>query len=163
MSNRDEQILADSIDFLRSLFDFTKRAPKHAYPLSSLPYPKDDMKRLLKNYIIAFSRDQLNGSLEQALELRHIKGLYLMLADFMTDADAELVNRVWDAYSTSNEILGDDIEIISNNQENKLQTAEEQKKYTDAIARSASERDHMGREINSLVPLLSSINMLQTV
>lgn len=162
MSNRDEQVLADSIEFLRSLFDFTKRTPKHAYPISSLPYPKDDMRRLLKNYIVAFSRDQLNGSLEQALELRHIKGLYLMLADFMDDADAELVNRVWDAYSTSSGTLGEDIEIISNDQTGKMQDTGEQKKYADAICKASLERDQMGREINNLVPLLSSINMLQT-
>src|ERR1035438_169047 len=127
-----------SISFLRSIFDSTKHIPRHAYTLSMLPYPKDTIKEVLKKYISSCARDGFDGSLECALGYQVIKGLYLSLADFMNDTDAEFVNNIWNVADTNPH----------------FENSSERKQYDILIEIRENEREQMNKEIDAVIPSL---------
>lgn len=133
-----------SITFLESVFESMKCTPRHAYPISSLPYPKETMKKAVKKYVSSLDKRKFDPSLEHALGLRVIKGLYLSLADFMDDADAKFVNDVWN----------------TDGNKPKLASDADRKHYNDIVDRAEKEREKMSTEIDVLIPPFNSINLL---
>ncbi len=133
-----------SLTFLESIFETMKCTPRHAYPISSLPYPKDTMKKALKKYISSLDRKKFDGSLEHALGFRVIKGLYLSLSDFMSDADAQFINNVWNTEDTHPQFANDT----------------DRKRYDRIVEQSLDEREKMSKEVDVLIPPFNSINLL---
>ena len=82
-----------SISFLQSVFDSTKHDPKHAYPISMLPYPKEKMKEALRKYIVRLGQNRIDQSLQYSLRLCIVKSLYLSLADFRDTVDFDAAEK----------------------------------------------------------------------
>lgn len=121
-----------------------KTTPRHAYPVSSLPYPKETMRKALKKYMSSLDKQAFDASLERALSLRIIKGLYLSLSDFMPDADAKFVNDAWKTSAFRPSFNSD----------------ADQARYEKIVERSEDERESMGKDVDVLIPPFTSINLI---
>lgn len=133
-----------SLTFLQSVFNSTKRIPCHAYPISSLPYPKETIKKALHAYIRSISSNKSNDSIENALNLRVIKGLYLSLSDFMKDADADFINNIIDTSTYQPE----------------FKSESDRNRYETIVNKAEKEREEMAAEVSVLIPPFTSINLL---
>ena len=133
-----------SISFLQSIFDSTKRYPRHAHPISTLPYPKEKIKEVLKKHILSLGKENWDNSLERSIKLCIIKSLYLSLADFIDDKDSRFLNNIWDV----------------ENDNDRFKNPQEQARYEAVTDAQEKEREEMSAEINVAAPTLCSINLL---
>lgn len=147
-------ILTECVNFMISACEH----PNVAYPISSLPYPKKWVKTILLDYVISFRNNHLDGSVSKAQELRTIKNMYLLLASFIDDTDAEFVNNIADSQAL------DETDIHKLAQSYRKYTATDDFKRNEAIRKEIRiEREDMEKEINEIVPMLASLNILHTV
>ena len=142
-----DAITEKSLIFLESVFNSAKRAPRHAYPISTLPYPKETIKKALKKYISSFDSHPSSGSLEDTLSFHVVKGLYLSLADFMDDADALFVNKILDVSDMSPQ----------------FKDRNEREHYEKIIKTAEKEREDLNKGISVSTPSFSVLNLLSIV
>ncbi len=102
------------------------------------------MKEVLKKYIFSLSKDDWNKSLEHSIRLCIVKSLYLSLADFIDDNDSIFLNKTW---NITDENLW-------------FKNAKERERYETVVNAKEDEREEMNAEINTVAPILCSINLL---
>ncbi len=149
-----DKILTECVNFMMLICE----QPKNAYPISSLPYPKKWMKTILLGYVTSFKENRLDGSLSRALELRAIKNLCLVLPQFIDDTDAELVKKIEDIQFNDSSM--DEAHRVT--WFRKFILTEDYIRYEEIKNKIWEEKKKMENEINVLVPMLASINLLDT-
>lgn len=84
--------------------------------------------------------------------------MYLLLASFIDDTDAEFVNNIVDSQTF------DETDIRKLAQSYREYIATDDFKRSEAIRKEIRiEREQMEKEINEMVPMLASLNILHTV
>ena len=79
-----EKIAKESLKFLKEIVE----RGWAAYPVSLLPYPKEQIKEALENYLAA------HDGKPPSVESEMIKFQYLSLSRFINDEDAALLNSI---------------------------------------------------------------------
>jgi|SRR3989344_3187191 len=79
-----EKIAEESLKFLKEIFE----RGWAAYPVSLLPYPKEQIKEALENYLAA------HDGKPPSVESEMIKFQYLSLSRFIDDEDAAILNSI---------------------------------------------------------------------
>ena len=124
-------------EILKLLFDISDY-DWGAYPISLLPYPKDQMKSVISEYLKA------NAKTLAPMEIALIKCEYVSLADFIPDEDAKLVNSIhirYDEY-VKNKILMETIPLPE-----KLEGTTYIKRYLEILAKITLEKERLLDEI----------------
>jgi hypothetical protein len=149
-TNERAIILEKSLQFLCDAFDqFLTKGPK-TFPISSLPYTKEQIEKAIKEEI---AYDNKIGKVEPIKNEKMEKG-YPFLSNFIKDGDVWFMNEVDDKLAADMDMSqGTHKEIV--NHLDKLVGYENYKRYEDVETLITNERYTRKKEIRELLGIPS--------
>lgn len=136
--NNKEHIAQESLRFLTD----TMNKWGFTHPISSLPFPKEEMKDAIGEY----ARNAREKSTLSDKELNAIRIYYSYLSNFIADDQVELVNEVNDAL----EKIGPNNMTEAKEWLSNPINDEKQKKVSDIIAQTVDEREKLRQEFDEI-------------
>lgn len=137
-----QSIVSSSIDFLK------KQAlnPQSAYPSSTLPHSSELMRKALQFRVASLNRPE--ATQDDLQQMKVITTLYISLANYIEDKDAELVNQMDETFADLSRET-DPHQFVE--KDRRLMSEDSYQTYLAILEEIKGRRDKLREEIDPLI------------